>query len=291
MSETQGENAPKQWYTRGFGGLVQEQIRIESSGEPDRFFLKAGEQKRLTFVDDEPFQIHEHQFRGPDGRWGAHVTCLKNIHDDTPCCEKLGERTRGLISFTTIVNIDGYTTKKGVKAGFQLQLLALKYKGAKLLEQEKADEVTLIGRNYRFSRTNGDANATGDSYKALPWNFKDGSGDVKFLEDKHWAALYERVSYRGKKLSELIAAASQDDVKRQALGRVFDLASITDRETGKLIQGRIPPFNYAVLLEPRSPKEVAALVKGAKLDDDEKTAEGLAKSGSTSAPAQDDTTF
>lgn len=280
MSDTSNSNAAPTspaptWYSRGYDRLDDEQVRMETAGEPNRFYMKAGQSKYATFLEDEPFQVREHTFKGADGKFGAHLTCALGVYGSEeappPCCAKLGLKDADLISFYTVIDIDGYTGKRG-PVRYILSVYAAKYQTARMLQREKNDEVTLIGRRARLSRDGEKSANVGNAIKLVDWESKSGQR-TRDLSEAQWKALFGLVTFRGKKLADVLQAAEADPVKRLALGKILDLKPITDPQTQKFIPGRIPCFNWLELLAPKSPKEQMVLLRGASastFDEDEK---------------------
>jgi hypothetical protein len=296
---SQESNAPT-WYSRGYNRLDEEQVRMETAGEPGRFYLKAGTSKYVTFLEDEPFQVREHEFKGADGKFGSHLTCAMGIYgsgeNPPPCCEKLGLKHANLLSFFSVIDIDGYKGKRGNQT-YILSVYAAKYQTARMLQRERQDETTLIGRRARLSRDGDKSANVGNQIKLVDWETRTGQR-TRTLSEQQWRALYGIVTFRGKKLVDLLALAEKEPLKRVALGKIFDLGPITDPDTQKFIPGKIPCFNWTEILAPKTPKDQKILLHGASAssfeDDDEKEKEkGSADAGhsDTSHPLTDGAPF
>lgn len=287
---------PANWYQKGFGGLAQEQARMESGGEPPWFWLKEDEERHVTLLDDEPTGIYMHEYK-LGGQFGLHCTCVRDIYETAPCCELLqGDKTRVYMSLFPIVDLDGYKPKKGPPVKNVLSILAAKYKTARIFEQEKKDEVSLIGRRLRVKRIGKKAPRSGDNVKCLSWVFGQGENarELKYLDEALWHKLFMATVYRGKKLPELIAAANADPAKKAAFARVFDTTGVTNPD-GAIRSGKIPPFNFLKLYEPKRPAELVALLRGATVSDfgdgDAPAGGAAAEGGASGGSRSDDVPF
>lgn len=270
------------WYSRGFQGLREEQIRMDSGGEPFWFRINDDKPHRVTFVDDDPVGLHMHEYR-QGSRFDLHITCARNVFDDPTCCSQLGDRSRTYYELFTVVDLDGYKPKNGPPVKYSLCVLAAKMGSAKAILQEKTDEITLIGANVRCTRTGKKSPKVGDQFKCLNWPAPVGG---KHLTAERWAQMYDLVSYRGKKVADLIRQANEDPAKMAALGRIFDLAPLKD-SSGRLKEGIIPCFNFLSLYEPKNPKEQTLLLRGASYETFEERAQGLGTGkGGESAPSE-----
>jgi len=81
----------KKWYARGQEGVnkakqIQEENkkRAENKGS-SRFFIKAGEEAKIVFLDSDPFFCYVHQFKH-NGKWSNFATCVKDVAP-CPLCE------------------------------------------------------------------------------------------------------------------------------------------------------------------------------------------------------------
>lgn len=260
------------WFRRGESAQKtreQERARMEQPYPVQRFRVNNEDRqgRHLIVVDDEEVAVYEHEFRDKKGRWGNVVTCLQGAYDDTPCCGAIEKRD--LVSHYTVIDVEGYFSKKTNKqVRYVLCDWAAKYGTQKMIEQEKTDETTLIGKRYRVMRVGEKSPKAGNNLKKMPVvparpaeGDRPATPEVWQLDDALWFKLYRSVTFRGHLLHEMISAAKRDKAKRDALGRVFDLRSITGAN-GELIEGRIPTFNFYELLKPQRPEDVRRTLLG-----------------------------
>jgi len=267
-NKTPGEGSPaapapaKPWYSTGYQGVREERVRIAASGKPRTFWLKPDSSGHLLLLDDKPFVFDAHEYKQGDER--EIVTCHAGIFDEPSCCEILGN-TRSLNRYAAYpaIDLDGYQPtdpKKPRVKNFYTVLLA-KVGLASLLEKELADEGSLIGRRIRFSRSTDKSARAGDAVKCVDWVV--GSEKVKYLDERLWGVMYKLAEYKGKSIGSLLREAAENPEKYEALNHTFDLDALKDRETGKLMLGRLPLFNFPSIYAPKSPKETRILLAGA----------------------------
>lgn len=262
------------WLNTGYGSLKTEEKRQSEAQQPNRFWVPIGERREFVFVDDEPGSLYEHNPK-LNGNWRNWLTCLKDVNEaGCPACEILGEKTRYLAGYYTVVDVSKWTDKKGNVHQFEIVFFPAKYNTVKKLQRKKADAIeagrTLATSLYRASRD-------GDKEPAV-------GSEFEFIRVADMDRLFEVALYRGKKISELYDKADADPAAMEALKRVFQLQM--DGE-GKIVR-KLFPFNYFELLHPRSRKEMEVMVRGAKGNGDEdrggSSSEGMGSSGDEDVP-------
>ena len=259
------DSAPAPWYSRGYNAVREEKLRVQSGHRPRPFWLRPQSQHHLALLEDQPFTFDAHEFRQGEER--ELVTCLAAVGEDVPCCEILGAKSLSKYAAYTAIDLDGYQPKDSNKPkvkNFYTVVLA-KVGLATLLEQELTDEGTLIGRRLRFSRSGEKSARAGDAVKCVDWQV--GTSKLKTLDERLWGLLYNSAEWRGKKIAALLREAAENPEKAATLGQTFDLAGITDKETGRLMLGRLPVFNFLALYAPQTPQRVRAMLRGAKTSD------------------------
>lgn len=116
------------WFQRGKEGIEKSKqidaaikTRREQSGAI-RFWLKADESAKFTFLDSPDFFLHEHNLK-LGGKFFNFFTCIQEA-DTCPICESGDNPSYVLVA--TVINHREYTDKEGKKHKNQKQLLVLK---------------------------------------------------------------------------------------------------------------------------------------------------------------------
>jgi len=224
----------KSWYETGYDGAEKEQERRSLGYPPDRFWLKAGSSKEIIFISDDPFCIHEHQWRDSNGDW-HHATCTAKI-DDAGCgaCGQTGVSRSDYVGHYTIVDVTGYKNKDDVEFKNRLMLFPAKTKVLNKFKLKKQARGSLLGQLWTITRADSNAPNTGD--------------DLDHVREIKADRLLEAVSYKGKSLLEAIESAngtgSDAEKSRKYLAHHFQIPP-----DGKIAL-KVPQFNYPVLMAP-----------------------------------------
>jgi len=133
--------AEKKWYYTGDEGEkraeeVKEEMIKQATGAR-RFWLKEGNEALVTFLDNTPFFIHEHNLR-IGGKWGNYFTCLQEF-DNCPICEA-GHRPYFACIYT-IIDHSTYKTKAGKEVKNQKKLLVLKRTAYEIIMDRKKNDL------------------------------------------------------------------------------------------------------------------------------------------------------
>jgi hypothetical protein len=263
------------WYSTGFNSAVQQDAAkyTDSSFQPDRVWIPVGQSRELVFVDDLPAVFREHNAK-INGSWRNPFTCLAPVMEngeEPPCCEKLGEKNAYTVAASTVIDCTKWTDKKGKVRQYEIKVLPAKYSTSQKLERKRAelekDGKTLVGRLYRVTRETSKSPAVGDDYE--------------YVRDVDMSKLLEFATFRGKKFTELLDAASAEAEKMAALARTFSLSKTAD---GRL-ERKLVPFNYMSIFEPKTPREVREMLKGYVAEDDD------SRGGGSNSSRSDDTPF
>jgi hypothetical protein len=240
---------------------------------PPRFWMKPGANTQLVFLDDEPACIHEHNPR-MNGSWKNWLTCIKDVHPDDPeCCLAIGHDTRYYVGYFTVVDCTEWKDQKGHLHQFEIKLFPAKLKTLKLLQSKKEGrDNRLAGRVYKVGRTDKQSPGCGN--------------DFEFDRDADLQKLFGVTEYKGKKLSELFKSDKPEEIEK--LKKLFNL-----RMEGTAIMPRLVPFNYFGVLQPKSPKEMRDLLRGAKFekgdfDDDDKSSSSSSSGDKGGGRKEDD---
>ena len=271
------------WYETGYDGVAKEEQRLEESQGPQRFYIKAGEQKDFVFVDDEPFCFHEHNPRigGSFRNW---FTCMQAVYpDDVVCCKVLGPSSRYYVGYYTVVDCSKWKDQKGNEHQYELRYLQAKKKTINRFKRKKADKGSLIDWYVKATREDDKSPSCGD--------------DFEYERKIEMEKLFPLVCYRGEKLSKLWEEADSDPKAMERLKRIFRLTNEkgelahVDKETGKL-RREIPPFNYPVLLHPKDPKTMRLELAAADTSDSSRSSGSRSSNnGAGSGATTDDVPF
>jgi len=227
------------WYETGFDGVDKEQSRVESKFGPDRFWVPPESSRELIFVDDEPFQINEHnpKINGGYKNW---FTCLRGVHDEVVCCEKLGGDSRYYVGYMTVVDCSEWTDKRGITHKYEVKLLPAKLRTMKKIRRKKEERGSLVGCLYRSSREDRRSAAVGDEFE--------------FQREVDMEKLFEHAMYKGKSISDMFS----DSTNKSRLDGTFQMSCDDD---GNFVK-RIVPFNYFEVLKPREPAFIKDMLYG-----------------------------
>lgn len=262
------------WYETGYDGIKKEDERMALGSGPDRFWLPVGSSKDIVLLDDVPFAIHEHCPRFA-GEWRNWTTCSKGTHPEgveAMCCKIMGEASRYYTGYFTCIDCSQWTDKKGNVHQFELKFFQAKLGTLKKFDLKKKGRGSLVGQVITVTRSGDKTPTCGDDFDIL----REVSGGLQ--------ALFPRVSYRGKLLSELYSKAlAGGPAGIAALGKVFSLV-----RDGDTVMPMLTPFNYAELLMPRSNDEIKAWLSGVHIETDSRNATPQVVAGSK---ADDDVPF
>ena len=254
------------WYETGYEGAEREQEKKNLGYPPDRWWLRAGETKELVFIDDTPFCVHEHGWRDSNGRW-HYATCIAKIADEgCPGCGATGVQRADYTGHYTIVDVTGYVSKDGTEYKYRLVDLPAKTKVLNKFKQKKENRGSLLGQLFTLSRADKNSPNTGD--------------DLDHVREVKMEGLYDVVTYKGKKIKDLIEKANGSGADaertRKYLAHHFQIP-----DEGP-IPAKIPPLNYMVHNAPMEPAQLRQAVADAK---------PFKSDGSSSSSSSDDVPF
>jgi hypothetical protein len=242
------------WMNTGYQAAHAEQERREQGYGPDRVWMPAGEGRELVFIDDPPISVKEHQVK-INQSWRNWYTCLEGTGEEPVCCEKAGVRSRSFVSYYTVVDLTLWRDKGGNEHQYELKLFPAKMETLKRLELKSSDRAKgdgkggLVGCMFKVTRLQKDSPSSGDEFD--------------FKKEADTKKMFDYVTFRGKKLSDMYTAAQEKPEEMEKLKRLFQLEFDAG---GKLIQ-KVPTFNYIEVLKPKSPKELRGLLAGVKVDE------------------------
>ena len=248
-----GTEAPakKSWFTTGYDGIDAEKERIARLSGPNRFWMKEGTKREIVFIDDYPTCIFEHNPK-LNGTWRNQFTCLQDVNDIVPCCEKLGPKSRYYVGYYTIVDCTENKDAKGNKYQYEIKLLPTKLKTLQLVRRKKTDRGSLIGCMFNVHRdSQDDANC---------------GGEFEFAREANLQKLFPLVNYKGKKLVDLYKEAGE---KPEVLARLKETFQLPLDASGAVIMPiapRIYSFNYETVLAPKDPREIRSFLGSAGIE-------------------------
>ena len=256
------------WYDQGFGGINEEEKRLESMQGPHRLWIPGGLSKDVVWVDDEPVCIHEHNPK-INGNYRNWMTCLRNVYDEVVCCTLLGPNSRYYVGYVTGVDCSQWKDQKGNTHQYELRLIQLKLRSLKKFRRKKEDRGSMVGTMWRLTREDDNAPTCGD--------------DWDFSRDVDMSKMFDYICYRGTKLTELWADAEKNPETMVRMQKVFQ---IKPDSNGKLPR-EIPAFNYFEVLQPMSPKEARIHLGAVEKDDDNRKPSNV-PTGSPAAAVKED---
>jgi len=149
------------WFTTGYEGLDTIQASDKSAASP-RFWLPRGAEKKVTFVDSEPFCFWEVNLN-LNGSWRNWFTSLKSLNQECPL-EKAGFKPY-YVGMFTIIEHTPWTDSKGVEHKDNVKLFPAKTSTLKRLRRQVDKNGDLKGCTYTIFRTDEDKSpAVGDEY-------------------------------------------------------------------------------------------------------------------------------
>jgi hypothetical protein len=159
----------KAWFARGAEGEErQKDIEKEQElrGLAQRFWLKAGSETKMTFLDSEGFYLMQHTMQ-IHGQWQTE-TCISDF-DNCPICEA-GEKASYVCAYT-IIDHGEYESKRtpGKIIKNQKKLLVMKQKAHNKLKKRRDAKCggDLTYAVFSVSRDTPDESAVGESYDFL----------------------------------------------------------------------------------------------------------------------------
>jgi len=237
------------WYNTGYDGLRTEQGRLEALGGPDRFYIKAEEERTFVFIDGEPITIYEHNPR-INGSWRNWVTCVQGAHSETVCCDILGSKhKRYFVGMYTVMDITGWTDKQNNLHANNVMLLPAKFKSLKKLERKaKARGGSLQGCVFTAFRPDKKSATIGD--------------DFEFVKMMTPEEIFAVANYKSKPLRELYEKAQNDGESMQRLQRLFSI----EVGSGGVVEPIPVPFNYMEVLAPLEVAQLREMLAGVQND-------------------------
>lgn len=151
--------------------LQAEQKKAAMENEVQRFYLKEGQEKRVTFLDgvlmDDgmlfPVNYKEHQIK-LNGNWRNWFPCVQYA-EACPLCEE--DLDPPLVYLFTVIDHTGYVNKSGEAVKNNKLLFACKRESFKKLQSLGVKRGGLIGLTIDISRTSAKVANTGDMFDVV----------------------------------------------------------------------------------------------------------------------------
>lgn len=228
----------KNWFETGYEGAEREAEKKDLGYGPSTFWLIPQASRELVFVDDIPFCFNKHQWRGQSKR-PEFATCISVQGKECAPCSKSNKAE--FTGHLTVVDCTGYTDSKGKVHKFELVEFCPKQKVMNKLKVKKEKKGTFAGMMWNVTRGDEHSPNTGD--------------DFDFVREVKMEELYKLVSYKGKKIKDMIDSANGNGPDA-ARTRKYLCHHFQVPETGPIPE-RIPVFNYKSLHEPLDPAVLA----------------------------------
>jgi hypothetical protein len=239
----------KSWYETGYEGAQKEADRKSFGYPPDRLWQKAEASKKIIFIGDDPFCISEHSWCDHESKW-HHATCTAKINESG--CGACGANGVGAANYTghyTIIDVDGYTTSKGVEDKYRMMLLPAKTKVLTKFRDKRKIRGALINHLWLLTRSDAMAPNTGDDLD-----------HVRELEKPE--SVIDYATFKGKSVKEMIEKANgsghESEKTRKFMSHYFQIPSDGP------IPMKVPQFNYPELFKPLEYGELKSLASNAK---------------------------
>lgn len=170
----QGEFKMNDWMQTGSTEDARKKAKEEeeSNFSVPRFWIEPGDKKRIIFLDDSEVCIYEHLLKVGENRYESY-TCPRGMlnNPDVPCPLCDARNRRMYVGFVTVIDVNGYTDKKGNKHTFIRKLFPM---GTTVLERfvqrkkdPKGNPVSLVGVVMDVSRTTKNAPRLGDDWQQV----------------------------------------------------------------------------------------------------------------------------
>lgn len=215
-----------------------------------------------------------------NGNWKNWITCLAPVTEDgePSCCSIAGKDSRYRISCLTVVDTSKWTDNKGNTRQYEIKVLPAKFKTSQKLDRKMTDLAkdgkSIVGRLYKVTRETDKSPGVGDDYE--------------FSREVDMAKLFDLVTYKGKKLSDLYNQADESAENFAKLARVFAISKGPD---GKVVR-KVVPFRYDVVFAPKTDKEIRTLLGDFNASENTRDFDNKpAAKGSTTAALDDDLPF
>ena len=191
----------------------EESDRRKNGANAFRFFVEKGKEAELIILDsriEEGWAMWEHNLK-QDGKWGRHVPCVKSFATCPICTNKAADSRSTYITFLTVLDLTGYTTREGKHVPYSKRLLPI---SASQLEQfiriqDAAIEEsgTLRGTYLIMSRDNGDKSPRIGA--PIPHKIK-GAPLFQTYDEDTLVAEFGSAAVKDKKTGAIIRALNED---------------------------------------------------------------------------------
>lgn len=211
------------------------QRKIELLLNPDRYYMKKGETRKVVFVENDgpAVSVHSRNFGRLDKVFVPCSTPPKGKHED--CCELLGrspkDRYRALV--WTVVDMHLFKSKDGAERGNELCLYESKWQSSEpILDVQQAYGLAYTVLDIKRFSSNHEPNV-GSKYT-----------HIRKVQDVE--AFFRATYYKGTPLAVMWDRAEADPKYMAILKRLFQLEFDA---SGRLLR-KVVPFNYEEVYRP-----------------------------------------
>ena len=155
------------WFRRGDDVFAKKReldkiAKVKKEKSVSRFFLKAGEESIIVFVDSVPVGIFEHNLR-IDGRWGNFYTCSKDV-GVCPICQYFRDNKPTWTVYFTVIDTRSFVRQSdGQEVKNRKVLFPVKGSAIALVEKLLKKYKNLSGLAFKVTRlTDNDPNCGND---------------------------------------------------------------------------------------------------------------------------------
>jgi hypothetical protein len=145
------------WYEQNFEAVD----KIPDLKKQNRFWLKAGEERKVIFLDKDPFTFWEHQVK-LNNDYRNYFTCLQNMNQPCPLC-KAGIK-RYFVGLFSVIELSEWTDKDGKLHKNPVKIMAIKQKALKVLKRH-SDKNRVLNGLFTVIRTDDKSGSSGDMFE------------------------------------------------------------------------------------------------------------------------------
>ncbi len=151
--------------SRGYTAFTKKEEDAEERQKTfvNRFYLKAGSDAKIIFLDDDPPILEEHQLK-INGNWLNWFTCRRILGEPCVICDELRD-TPSTVGFYTILDLSEYTNKKGEIVKNRIKLFTPKFKALQVIKRHSQKRGGLELCVYDVYRSSAESFNVGDDFQ------------------------------------------------------------------------------------------------------------------------------
>lgn len=158
----------EKWFKLGEEGLKEKEkqdmlAQIRKEKAVGRFWLKAGEEANIVFVDDVGFYVKTHQLQ-IDGSWSNFITCIR---DFAPCPICNSGKKSTTTCYYTVIDTREIILKDGTKSKNRKVLFPAKGSAINILADMKKKYGSLVGLAFKVKRYSDQSPNCGDFFELI----------------------------------------------------------------------------------------------------------------------------